>query len=176
MPSSGFTLRTWLSFCLPDSSDLRLHLVGALHLNTWLSSGPPVHRQSVSAFEVPPKMVFTLWLRTCCWTRGPVALGWLQVKELVADTRTGCLLDVRRVPITGYAVHALKGSSVFFTLLNGEGLVHCGDWLSPGVPVFDSQLLFERRGGRLPAAVSGRRSCSKLEGRLPSEDRTRILL
>ena len=70
-----------------------------------------------------------------------------------------------------YAVHALKGSSIFLHYQTGRA-GSLWDWLSPGVPVFELQLLLKTRGW-LPAAVSGRESCSKLEGRLPSVDRTR---
>ena len=84
-----------------------------------------------------------------------------------SDSFKDWLSFVFRIPQTSkllYAVHALKGSSVFYFTKRG-GLVHCGT----GCPqVFQFLSCFCRRGGRLPFVVSGRKTCCSQEGRLPS--------
>ena len=86
-----------------------------------------------------------------------------------SDSRKDWLSLLSRIPQTSnslYAVHALKGSSVFYFTKRGD-LDCCGTGCPQVVQLLSC---FCRRGGWLPLAVSGRETCSKLEGRLPSVD------
>ena len=85
------------------------------------------------------------------------------------DSRKDWLSLVSRIPQTSkslYAVHALKGSSFFYFTKRGD-LDCCGTGCLQVVQLLSC---FCRRGCWLPLAVSGRETCSKLEGRLPSVD------
>ena len=119
------------------------------------------------------RLVCFRWFHSLVEVEGPVVdtragcSRWLQVKELL-QTRGLVVLDVASSG-TGYAVHALKDNLVF-SLLNGEIWIPVGLvvpwWSSFGTAFVDA-------GAGCPAAVSGRETCSKLEGRLPSVDRSR---